>query len=343
MTDPIQKTEPTVSTEDNGGTPPVTAPAASIGNDNKPAAGEGPAPTQGKHRKYLMIAFNIAAGAGVTAAAKMAAASLMTWACAPALATLVVSSLAVGTAMTVFCHLGQRRAAKKNGTAAPEFFAKANAKIFAKSSFFALVGGALFLGFDDAVQQCIGSTPAQADLPPPAVVPVEQPAPVVTPIAEPPAIEAAPVPAVTCAPVLERAADALKDHAVSDRVQDALDRASSTNARVAAQGAKDLAFFAFNGFDGVPKDPTLALELFQKAAESGNAQAQIDLLYMQFHGIAGVPADPQHALAAMENMKGPRAAMFVEEWSKITQVPAGTSSTFDAKAILQGVKMGCPA
>lgn len=264
-----------------------------------------------KKAKALSAIFNMAAGAGLTAAAKTAVVATMTWAAAPAAATLILSSLAVGATMTAFCHYGQKRAAKKSGTAAPDFFSKANAKTFAKSGLFAFIGGALFLGYSEGLfDRIFGSTPA------PAAVPVEPP----------------------CTPAPERVADVIAQNNVTPEVKEALARSASTNAHVAAQGTKDLAYYAFNAKDGMPKDPTLALELFKQAAEAGNTQAKVDLLYMQYHGLSGVPANPEAALAAMQEIKSPRAAWFVEKWGGAKSVPA---IPFNADNILKGVKL-CP-
>jgi hypothetical protein len=145
--------------------------------------------------------------------------------------------------------------------------------------------------------------------------------------------------AIPCPSPMESFAGLIDGHTVSERVTDAMNRAASDSAKVAAQGTKDLAYFAFNGFDGVPKDPSVAAGLFQQAAEAGNVQAKIDLLYMQFHGLGGVTANPDAALSAMNDIATPRAEMFVQQWGgaeKITERVA-----FDAKAILAGVKL-CP-
>lgn len=273
-------------------------------------------------KKALSIAFNIAAGAAVTAAAKTAVVATMTWATAPALATLLISSFAVGAAATTFSHAMQTRAAKKSGAAGPKFWSRRNAKTFATSSGLALIGGALFLGFNEGIfGKIFGSAPAEAAAPAPVA-------------------EAIPV-AAPCPTPMQSFAALIDGHTVSDRVTDALARAESTNARVAAQGVKDLAFFANNGFDGVPKDGGVALDLFRQAAEAGNTQAKIDLLYMQYHGLNGIDANPDAARAAMNDINTARAAMFVENWGGADKVTEAVS--FDAKTILQNVKPACAA
>lgn len=290
-----------------------------------------PAKKYGRGKKALSIAFNIAAGAAAAAVAKSIVAVPMAMMSAPAVATLLVSSFAVGAAMTVMCHAGQTYSAKKKGVEGPKFWTKQNRNTFLKSSGFALIGGALFMGFGEVVDKFFGPTPDP--VPEPAVA-----QPVVTPEPATETVIAAPV-AVPCPTPMESFASLIDGHNVSDRVTDAIARAGSDNARVAAQGAKDLAFFAFNGFDGVPKDPTVAAGLFQQAAEAGNVQAKVDLLYMQYHGLGGVTANPSAALSAMNDIATPRAELFVQQWGgadKITERVA-----FDAKAILSGVKL-CP-
>lgn len=305
----------------------------------KLAEEETPKKKYGWGKKALSITFNIAAGAAAAAAAKAIVAVPMALMSAPAVATLLVSSVAVGAAMTVMCHAGQTYSAKKKGLEGPKFWTKQNRNTFLKSSGFALIGGALFMGFGDALMDKFfgpspDATPAPADVKPEQVVIAPEPVP------EPVVEEAVVVPvAPPCPTPMQSFATLIDGHNVSDRVTDAIARAESDNARVAAQGAKDLAFFAFNGFDGVPKDPSVAAGLFQQAAEAGNVQAKVDLLYMQYHGLGGVTANPSAALSAMNDIGTPRAEMFVQQWGgadKITERVA-----FDAKAILSGVKL-CP-
>jgi len=344
--------------------PETTAPAAANSNDaplgaaapetaNDNAEGAAPAvvaPGISRKKKILSAAFNIAAGAAVTGAAKMAVVAAMSWTAAPAVATLLVSSLAVGVASASFCHLGQLRAAKKNGTLAPKFWSKATAKTALKSSGFALVGGALFLGFSEHIIQNFfgfGQHAATAPVvtPPVAVtpiVPVEHAAPVVA--APPVSVEhVAPVLAapVHCPTPTEQFADLIKGHHVSAQVQDAVHRAASSNAHVAAQGAKDLGFYAQNGFGGVPKDPHVALELFKQAADAGNAQARVDMLYLQHWGLDSVTADKSASLSAMKDIAhNARATHFVEQWGGAGKTLPHVE--FNSDNILKGVKLACP-
>jgi len=75
---------------------------------------------------------------------------------------------------------------------------------------------------------------------------------------------------------LEEFATLIKGKKVSWDVKDAWRRANRGN----PQGVKDLAYYAFNAKDGVPKDESLAVKLFHKAAKKGNKQAKRDLRYI---------------------------------------------------------------
>ena len=346
----------------------LASPAAA--NGNEPAAADAtaaPAKKYGRGKKALSISFNIAAGFAAAAAAKAIVAVPMTLFAAPAVATLLVSSIAVGAAMTAMCHAGQTYSARKKGVEGPKFWTKQNRNTFLKSSGFALVGGALFMGFGEGLFDRFFGTAPEAPAP---VMPVIETAPLVSPtvldnapnlgnLGQPDAVIHTTAPAalpdmapdtipdtvidatapLPCPTPMESFGSLIDGHSVSERVTDAMSRAASDSATVAAQGTKDLAYFAFNGFDGVPQSDTVAAGLFQQAAESGNVQAKIDLLYMQYHGLGGVAANPDAAIAAMNDIATPRAEMFVQQWGgteKITERVA-----FDTKAILSGVKL-CP-
>ena len=370
MSEPDKKVEPTfvgaTPADPNATAPEVTIPAAAANgnatplvelpsNDNEeteaPAAAATATPGISRKKKILSAVFNMAAGAVVTGTVKAVVVATMTWAAAPAVATLLVSSLAVGVASASFCHLGQVRAAKKNNTIAPKFWSKATAKTAAKSSAFALVGGALFLGFSEGIIQNwlgFGHHVATAPVVPQTVAPVvDQPAvaaPVVAPVVVPvehiaPAVVAAPV--VHCATPVEQFADLIKGHHVSAQVTDAMHRAASSNAHVAAQGAKDMAFYAQNGLGGVPKDAHVAVELFKQAADAGNVQARVDMLYLQHHGLDTITADKQASLSAMKDIAhNSRATHFVKAWGGAGKTLPHVD--FNTDTILKGVKLACP-
>lgn len=341
MTTPDKKPVNNTPVPANGNAPLSPAPAAADNAaEDTAAVTEAPAKKYGRGKKALSIAFNIAAGAAAAAVAKSVVAVPMALMSAPAVATLLVSSLAVGAAMTAMCHAGQTYSARKKGVEGPKFWTKQNRNVFLKSSGFALIGGALFMGFGEVLDKYFA--PAAEPAPTPVATPDPVATPVVTPepapIAEP-AVEQTVVMPVPCPTPMESFAALIDGQNVSERVTDALARAGSDNARVAAQGAKDLAFFAFNGFDGVPKDATVAAGLFQQAAEAGNVQAKIDLLYMQYHGLGGVTANPSAALSAMNDIGTPRAESFVQSWGGAGQITERVA--FDAKAIVANVKL-CP-
>ncbi|MDF3024296.1 MAG: hypothetical protein K0R10_1657 [Alphaproteobacteria bacterium] len=328
--------------------PAVVAPV----NDNTEEAAPAAAAPKSRMRGFLKGAFNVvsgmAMGAAVSAVAKTAAVVGMTIAGAPAWATILGSGVAVGIGSTLLHDALERRKLKKGGAELPAYFSlthgkellsKKNLKVFGLSTTFAIAGSALFLGLQSGtIQGWLGFVV------PPVVETVVAP-PVDTVVAPP--VETAvipPVETIVAAPIClsptEQFAALIDGHDVSARVTDAISRSASTNAHIAAQGAKDLAFFAFNGMDGVPKDASVAVELFKQAAEGGNMQAKVDLLYMQYHGLGGVTADKASALGAMQDMKGARAAMFVREWGGAGRVIEHVK--FDTSTILKGMTVGCP-
>lgn len=267
-----------------------------------PTTSVGPAAKKPLHeRKRLTAVFNFAAGAAVTAGAKIGTTMLLTSFAVPAVATLIVASLAVGVASTALTHALENKTLKKQGLSTQKFWSaekrNKNLKTFLTSSGFALLGGALVLGFTEGVfDKLFGSTPAPAESL--AALPV-----------------AAPVATAT-----EKFAGLIASTDVAVDVKQALARSASENAVAAAQGTKDLGYYAFNGLHGVPQDQSLAVELFHKAADAGNLQAKVDLAYIQYHGLAGVPADKAAALAAMKDIPLAKAASFVEKWGDVAKV-----------------------
>lgn len=138
---------------------------------------------------------------------------------------------------------------------------------------------------------------SQASLPEAPAVPAASPEAVVegSPIVESPIAPLAPEPvvpdlsgpAVSREELLGQAREALAGRSSSGEVQDALRRAVSENARVSAQGIKDLA-------DAVAsKNPALALNLAEEALKvnPNNAQAALFAAYYETHGIGGTPVD----------------------------------------------------
>lgn len=247
--------------------------------DNSPVPGPVP-PSPRKGRRFLSAIFNMAVGAGATALAKTAVAGAMIT--CPPLAILLATSVTVGAVATFMCHEGRRRKEKKTAFFSKQnvkdIFNRTNAKVFAKSTFYSLVGGALFLGFQsgaiqDGLRHIFGSTPVTAAVPPVSAPPVAPPVGTDLPV---------------CPTAMEEMSGVIRDNHVSSRVLDAMNRTHSANPHVAAQAVKDLAFFSFNGLDGVPKDPALAKDLFEQAAEKGNWQAVRDLKYISTLKVCGV-------------------------------------------------------
>lgn len=134
-----------------------------------------------------------------------------------------------------------------------------------------------------------------------AEAPVSAPTPVETaaPAAPGPAHDTAPVPAsvpVTPEPdsrtlMMQNVQNLIAGEKASAPVQDALRRAASENARVAAQGFKDLA----DHFGAT--SPSLALQLAEESLKINpqNAQAALFTAHYQTHGIGGAPVNLQAA------------------------------------------------
>lgn len=361
---PAEEKKPTAQVAGETILPPVPAAeeksAPPVPPADKPAAdttGATAAPEEKKHhRGFLSKAFNfaasMAAGAAVTAVAKTAAVVGMTVAGAPAWATLVAAGFAVGLGATLYHDLRERHAQKKEGQTLSDYFSvahgkelvsKKNLKVFGISTVAAMVGSALVLGFHEGVFQNLwdkvwGGPAVQPPVENVVVPPVVVAAP--EPLVAPPVETVVAPPPVACLTPMEQFSNLVQGEEVSSRVTDAMTRAASTSPAVAAQGAKDLAFFAFNGFDGVPKNPEVAVELFKQAADAGNLQAKVDLVYMQYHGLGGVAADKAAALSTMNTLPGARAAMFVEAWGGAAKAVPG--AVFSTDSILKGMTVGCP-
>lgn len=297
-------------------TPPAADSAVAVANDNNteetkveaPAASAPAAKTYGRGRKALSVAFNVAVGAGLTGLTKAGVAAGAAALSVPALGVLVASAVAVGAVATVWCHFSQNRALAKQGQEKLKFFSKKNAKVFGVSAGFAAVGGALFLAFEDQFKaafnwaaQLVTSKPEVA-----AVIPVVAPVEVAAPV----------IPTAA-----ERIADAVNAGTVSADVKAALARSLSENAAVAAQGTKDLGYYAFNGLGGLAKDQTLAVELFSKAAEAGNVQAKVDLAYAKFYGF-GTPVDQTAAINAVSELNTAKAEVFEKAWKATAKAVA---------------------
>lgn len=341
-------------------------------------------PKPSRAKGFLKGAFNFVASAAVSAASSYAikatiGASLLASG-VPVWTTLLATSLVIGAAATLIADAKHRHGQKKEGKELSKYFSRAHGKellskrnltTFGISTAGAILGGAIALGFQEGVIQNAwhnfwGGNPAplpvETAVIPPVVAPVETAVlppvetavlpPVETAVVPPvetviaPPVEAVVPAVVPCVTPVEQFTQLIDGHQVSAQVADAMTRAASTNAHVAAQGTKDLAYYAFNGFDGVPKDAHVANELFRQAAEAGNNQARVDLVYEQFYGKGGVTADPKAALATMKSLPGARAHHFVAEWTKALGKGASgiAAAPFEADTILKGTGIvACPA
>ncbi|MGZ9097967.1 MAG: hypothetical protein ACXW30_06710 [Micavibrio sp.] len=285
-------------------------------NDLNPAAApdEKPglalaAPAPKKPNKWLTAAFNMASGAVVSLAIKTTIVACATPFLSPVV-TIGVAAVAAGVASSYTRHYFENRALKKAGQEPVKF-------TFKKATFgagFGLLGAGLAAGAVELFEHFFGAdvTPACPEKPAdvqPAAGPVE-PAPATTP-----APEDCPCPPVKSP--LDCVKDMINGGSASDRVKDTMDRIASANPRVSAQGVKDLGYFLFNGFDGMPKDPCLAVQLLKEAAEQGNIQAKVDLAYIEYHGnaAAGIEANKEAALEKMKELGSNKARWFVEQWT----------------------------
>ena len=293
------------------------------------------APAPKKSRKWLTGAFNIASGMAVSLAVKTLVVTCAATVAAPT-ATVFIGAAAAGLATSYLRHTLENYQLGKAGEEKVKFtFKKA-----AMGAGFGMLGAGLIQGLDhfapDLVSNAISSiksffgfgpaacieapaaAPVIADVQPVAapvepVAPVEAAAPT-----SPEAIQLAETAVTAPEPTSLDCAKLLAENpAVSDRVHDAIERTTATNVKTSAQGLKDLGFFLYNGLDGMPKDPCLAVKLLKEAAELGNVQAQVDLAYIEYHGnaAAGVVANPEAALEKMQGIKTGAARQFVAQWT----------------------------
>lgn len=140
-----------------------------------------------------------------------------------------------------------------------------------------------------------------------------------------PVTEVAPEPEAAPLPDPEALTEAIETNAASTLLaslgentdMSALAAATLANALEGdAQSIKDMAYFLFNGFEGMDVDQTSAMTLFNEAAGMGNVQAQVDLAYIEYHGLADVTANPAEAMADMQELasQDARAEWFVGQW-----------------------------
>lgn len=233
-----------------------------------------------KAKKWLTMGFNLASGAAVAAAAKVAFVACTASICSAPLAMAIAAGAVGGVASNVFLHAleNTKRQIKKQ-----EMLAFSWKEMF-KAAAIGAAGGALFSYVSSLF------TPAQ---------------PMVQPLTDAPAAPA-PVAAAPTPSVIEPLV--------------------------------------------VAPSPTEAVELLQKAAEAGNAQAKIDLAIMEYRGnvAGGIPANPEAALDKMVALEkvSDRAADIVNKWIgsgaftppaeaavPSTVVPAVTSAPVEAVTV----------
>lgn len=303
--------------------------------ENNPVGETAPASTEAavpaKKKGFLRTAFTAAAEIGAGAAIMWSIKACTAAACASLVATpaigIVTSALVVG-ALSPLVRYGIKLAmtSKKERANVEKLTLKKYFRQAAMSTAFGAVGAGLNYYFDD-ITAFVKDTFSSGNVPTvdkqtatgvitqPATPSVTEPQTLAaspTPATEAPAASAppdteaaAPAPEPT-APLtsLERMQELANNPDVSDKVKAVLERVDSPNKRVSAQAIKDLGYFAYNGLGGVPKDQSLAVELFKQAAEAGNMQAKIDLALMEFHGnpAAGVPRDVEGSLEKLEEL-----------------------------------------
>lgn len=309
------------------------------------ASGDVPAPVVKKPKKWLTAAFNLGSGMAVALAVKTVVVTCAATIASPA-ATVFIGAAAAGVATSYLRHTLHNYQREKAGEEPLKF----TYKKAAMGAGFGMLGAGIISGLDhfapDLLSNSISSIKNFFGFSSPAVCPDPQPAPdnmlpatdqQVMP--EPAPVETAELPEteIDCPPcepapsAIDCVTELAKAEGVSSRVHDAISRAASENARVSAQGVKDLGYFLFNGFDGMPKDPCLAVQLLKEAAENGNIQAQVDLAYIEYHGneAAGIAADPEAALEKMKELQTDKARWFLEQWTGTasdTAAPAPASA-----------------
>lgn len=318
--------------------------------------GATPAPAVPKKpNKWLTAAFNIASGAAVSLAMKTTVLACTASFLAPAV-SIGVAAVAAGVASGYARHYFENRALVKAGQEPVKF-------TFKKAAFSGALGlagaglaaaGTEALGrfapdFMSGLKNFFGfSAPLCAPETLSTVEP-EAAGPVLDLIPAPETVDTAPVvedvvdevtaeedcpPCEPAPSAIDCVTELAKEEGVSARVHDAISRAGSDNPRISAQGVKDLGYFLFNGFDGLPKDPCLAVQLLKEAAENGNIQAKVDLAYLEYHGnaAAGITADPDAALAKMKELGTAKARWFVEQWTGTAPESASLETLSSAPA-----------
>lgn len=287
--------------------------------------------------KWLSQTFNAVAkiglGAAVGLGVKTAVLTVAATASAPALAIAGIAALAGGLsslAASVVKHSYENRQLVKAGQDTLRYdWKKKGTLAFGLGA----LGGGVFSYFSDTISSALGDVFDYFKTPDFATNPLAEIAPSAAPEILP-----APAAAMSGPCLADDVQKLVNTDGTSDTVKDAATRACSGNARVAAQGTKDLGFHMLNGV-GVEKAPALGVAQLTKAAEAGNIQAIRDMAYLQFHGISGVEKNVEAALEKMETVvktdKTGLAKRLMDQWTSSApsapvsapSVPAGLSDT----------------
>ena len=276
-----------------------------------------PQPPKNWKQKGLSIGFNIASGFavaamlakfGVVGAVLTAAMPVAAPAIAVTAATIVLTGILTGLGTSALRYGYDRVTAGKASMTATDVV---------KRMGWAMIGGALFFGANELIGSFFGAPDAAVSAP--EVTPQATATPDVTAV-EPAAGDAIVTTDVECEDAVVKAAEILaKENDLTPCADEALHLAQAGS----AQATKDLGLFFLSGYEGVPVDTAMAVDLLKQAATAGNEQAIQDLAYLEFHGKAGFVANPGEALKAMMTVDTATAREFVAQWTAMgVEVPA---------------------
>ncbi|AEP08811.1 SEL1-like repeat protein [Micavibrio aeruginosavorus] len=276
-----------------------------------------PQPPKNWKQKGLSIGFNIASGFavagmlakfGVVGAVLTAAMPVAAPAIAVTAATIVLTGILTGLGTSALRYGYDRVTAGKASMTATDVV---------KRMGWAMIGGALFFGANELIGSFFGAPDAAVSAP--EVTPQATATPDVTAV-EPAAGDAIVTTDVECEDAVAKAAEILaKENDLTPCADEALHLAQAGS----AQATKDLGLFFLSGYEGVPVDTAMAVDLLKQAATAGNEQAIQDLAYLEFHGKAGFVANPGEALKAMMTVDTATAREFVAQWTAMgVEAPA---------------------
>lgn len=286
-------------------------------NDNAPQ------PRKGWKQKGLSIGFNIASGFavaamlakfGVVGAVLTAAMPVAAPAIAVTAATIVLTGVLTGLGTSALRYGYDRVTTGK---------ASMTTMDVVKRMGWSMIGGALFFGANELIGSFFGAPDMSASTPDAASQAAVTPdAATVEPAAGDATGDTIVTTDVECEDAVAKAAEVLaKENDLTPCADEALHLAQAGS----AQATKDLGLFFLSGYEGVPVDTAMAVDLLKQAATAGNEQAIQDLAYLEFHGKAGFVANPGEALKAMMTVDTATAREFVAQWTAMgIEVPADT-------------------